>query len=122
VELAGRPAHAVRTAETYFGVGTHVGLDWLRDQIEQLSVEGPWQAVARTELRVALSREHRRLAEHVLAHHGRGGLQAQIRAWLARSRARLEHWQRMLTEMRAAGDADFATLSVGVESLRRLLD
>jgi hypothetical protein len=34
----------------------------------------------------------------------------------------LGHWQRTLADMRAAGAADFATLSVGVESVRKLAD
>jgi NAD-specific glutamate dehydrogenase len=32
----------------------------------------------------------------------------------------LQHWQRMLADMRAAGAGDFATLTVGVESVRKL--
>ena len=32
----------------------------------------------------------------------------------------LAHWQRTLADMRAAGAADFATLTVGVESVRKL--
>jgi hypothetical protein len=34
----------------------------------------------------------------------------------------LAHWQRTLADMRAAGAGDFATLSVGVESVRKLAD
>jgi hypothetical protein len=39
----------------------------------------------------------------------------------------LAHWQRTLTEMRGSGAAaggasDFATLTVGVESVRKLAD
>jgi NAD-specific glutamate dehydrogenase len=32
----------------------------------------------------------------------------------------LAHWQRTLTDMRAAGATDFATLTVGVETVRKL--
>jgi len=32
----------------------------------------------------------------------------------------LAHWQRTLADMRAAGAGDFATLTVGVESVRKL--
>ena len=34
----------------------------------------------------------------------------------------LAHWQRTLAEMRASGATDFASLSVGVESVRKLAD
>ncbi len=65
--LGGR---VVDVARVYFEVGTRTGLDWLRQQIEQLSVDGPWQAVARTGLRDNALRIHRRLAERVLARQG----------------------------------------------------
>src|SRR4029077_15552791 len=44
-------AHRVSVTETarvYFEVGTRTGIDWLRTRIEKLSVDGPWQAIART--------------------------------------------------------------------------
>ena len=62
----------VEAARVYFEVGTRIGFDWLRDQIEQLSVDGPWQAIARTGLRDAALRIHRRLAERVLSRKERG--------------------------------------------------
>jgi hypothetical protein len=34
----------------------------------------------------------------------------------------LGRWQRTLNDMRAAGSSDFATLSVGVDSVRKLTD
>ena len=43
-------------------------------------------------------------------------------AWLETAGPDLAHWQRMLADMRAAGAADFATLSVGIDSLRKLAD
>ncbi len=70
VELAN--AHGTRVVETariYFEVGARTGLDWMRQQVEQLAVEGPWQAVARTGLRDNALRIHRRLAERVLRLH-----------------------------------------------------
>jgi glutamate dehydrogenase len=109
-------------ARAYFHVGTRVGLDWLRDQIEQLSVEGPWQAIARTGLRDAAMRIHRRLAEGVLAGKDAGSAHARVSAWAEANSEELSQWQRTLAEMRASGASDFATLSVGVESVRKLTD
>ena len=52
VEIAEQAKLPVTTAaRVYFGVGTALALDWIREQIERLSVEGHWQAVARTTLR-----------------------------------------------------------------------
>ncbi|HZO23789.1 MAG TPA: NAD-glutamate dehydrogenase [Steroidobacteraceae bacterium] len=123
VEIATR--HEVSVAQAacaYFEVGARVGLDWLREQIEQLSVEGPWQAIARTGLRGAAMRIHRRLTERVLSRKDSGDAQARVAAWAETGSEELALWQRTLAEMRASGFYDFATLSVGVESVRKLTD
>jgi glutamate dehydrogenase len=123
VEIA--TTHKVGVAEAarvYFEIGARVGLDWLRDQVEQLSVEGPWQATARTGLRDAAMRIHRRLAERVLSRTDQGAAHARVTTWLEAGGDELAHWQRTLAEMRASGAADFASLSVGVESVRKLAD
>jgi glutamate dehydrogenase len=121
VEIAA--AHGVsvpETARVYFEVGTRIGVDWLRGRIEKLAVDGPWQAIARTALRDTALRVHRRLTERVLARKDRGSARARVTAWVESSGKELAHWQRTLTDMRAAGAGDFATLSVGVESVRKL--
>ena len=49
VELAlAHDVGVVEAARVYFEVGARIGLDWLRDQIEQLVGRGPWQAIARS--------------------------------------------------------------------------
>jgi glutamate dehydrogenase len=112
----------VEVARVYFEVGARVGLDWLRSQVEQLPVDGPWQAVARTGLRDSALRIHRRLTERVLVREERGTAQARVAAWLGSAGEELSHWQRTLADMRTAGAADFATLTVGVETVRKLAD
>ncbi len=107
-------------ARVYFGVGARIGIDWLRDQIEHLPVDGAWQAVARTELRERVQRVHRRIAEQVFRGPWTGSAPARVGAWAASRAAPLAHWQQTLAEMRAAGAADFATLSVGLESVRKV--
>jgi glutamate dehydrogenase len=121
VEIAA--AHRVSVTEAarvYFEVGTRIGFDWLRARIEKLAVDGPWQAIARTGLRDAALRVHRRLTERVLAVKGRGDAQARVSAWVDAAGKDLAHWQRTLADMRAAGAGDFATLTVGVEAVRKL--
>jgi glutamate dehydrogenase len=110
----------VETARVYYEVGMRLGVDWLRARIEKLAVDGPWQAIARTGLRDAALRVHRRLTERVLSRRVRGAAQARVNAWLDGAGKELAHWQRTLADMRAAGAADFATLTVGVESVRKL--
>jgi glutamate dehydrogenase len=123
VELAGSQHIAVtEAARLYFEAGARTGLDWLRQQIDRLPVEGPWQATARTGLRDSALRLHRRLAERVLSRGGRGSAEERVSAWQNAAGKELTHWQRTLADMRAAGAADFATLTVGVESLRKLTE
>ena len=117
---AGHRVSVLEAARVYFEVGARVGCDWLQGRIEKLLVEGPWQAVARTGLRDAALRVHRRLAERVLAHKSRGTAPARVTAWIESGGQDLAHWQRTVAEMRAAEAADFATLTVGVEALRKL--
>jgi glutamate dehydrogenase len=104
----------------YFEVGKRIGFDWLRAGIEKLTVEGPWQAIARTALRDTALRVHRRLTERVLARKDRGTAESRVTAWVEAAGKDLAHWQRTLADMRAAGAGDFATLTVGVESVRKL--
>jgi len=117
---AAHKVSVVETARVYFEVGTRIGSDWLQSRIERLTVEGPWQAVARTGLRDAALRVHRRLAERVLSRRDRGSAPARVTAWIESGGKDLAHWHRTIADMRAADAGDFATLTVGVEALRKL--
>lgn len=123
VEMAAtHKVSVVEAARVYFEIGSRVGLDWLREQIEQLPVDGTWQAIARTGLRDGAMRIHRRLAERVLSRTQQGAAHARVAAWLEAAGDDLAQWQRTVTEMKASGSTDFATLSVGLESVRKLAD
>ncbi|MCP5472433.1 MAG: NAD-glutamate dehydrogenase [Sinobacteraceae bacterium] len=122
VEIAtARRAGLALTAGIYFHAGARLGLDWLRAGIESLPVDGTWQAVARRGLRDAALRIQRRIAEQVLAVPGRSTVETQLERWLVRRATDLEPWRRTLADLQTAGGTDFATLSVGVEALRKLL-
>jgi NAD-specific glutamate dehydrogenase len=73
-------------------------------------------------LRDAALRLHRKLAERVLSRGRSGNAEERVDAWQESAGKELTHWQRTLADMRAAGAADFATLTVGVESLRKLTE
>ena len=121
VEISsGHRESVAETARVYFEVGTRIGFDWMRARIEKLVVEGPWQAVARTGLRDAALRVQRRLTERVLTRKVRGNAQVRVSSWVEAAGKDLAHWQRTLADMRAAGAGDFATLTVGVEAVRKL--
>ncbi len=106
-------------ARVYFGIGVALGLDWLHSEIDRLSVDGSWQATARTGLRDAAMRAHRELALQVLRTRAAGQTE-RVARWSAQRGEDLASWKRTLAEMRAVGTADFATLTVGVDAVRNL--
>jgi glutamate dehydrogenase len=107
-------------ARAYFELGLALGLDWLHSEIDRLSVDGTWQATARTGLRDAAMREHRELTQQVLRTRGAKRISERLARWSARREEALASWKRTLAEMRAVGTADFATLTVGVNAVRSL--
>ena len=120
-------AHARRSqighaARVYFSLGAALGLDWIRGEIERLSVDGHWQAVARGTLREEAYSLHRRLTDQVLARGRRGDPAARVSAWLAAGGSAVENLSRTVGAMRAGGGADFPTLSVALQAVRRLTE
>jgi glutamate dehydrogenase len=121
VELAAAGNVAVTdAAQVYFGLGARLGLDWIHAQVEALQIDGNWQAVARSGLRDSVFHSQRLLTRKALGQPGRNGAASRIESWVAANAANLAQWERMQADMRTAGKADFATLSVGAETLRRL--
>jgi glutamate dehydrogenase len=108
-------------ARVYFELGVVLGLDWLHGEIDRLTVEGPWHATARTGLRDAAMGAHRELTQQVLHSQRAAHRNDRVARWSARRSASLAGWKRTLTEMRAVGSTDFATLTVGVDAARDLL-
>ncbi|HEX7417038.1 MAG TPA: NAD-glutamate dehydrogenase domain-containing protein, partial [Steroidobacteraceae bacterium] len=123
IELAKQHRERVlEVGKLYFELGERTGLDWLREQIGALKVDGQWQPIARMGLREQAARVHRRLTEDVLKRGSRAAVAVRVTAWVGALGAQYEPWRRTLTDMRAAGKADFATLSVGVEAVRKLAE
>ena len=113
------PVEAV--GRVYFHIGRELELDWLRSRIEELKVEGHWQAVARGTLREDLYAQQRALTAQALggAKDARAAMK-QMDQWLDSHSARLQHAQRVLADMKSAGIADFPSLSVALQEIRKL--
>jgi glutamate dehydrogenase len=123
VEVAlARRAPIRHAARVYFGLGAAIGLDWIRGQIERLAVEGHWQALARGTLREDAYALQRRLCERIVARSRRGDPAAAVAAWLAGAGAAADNVRRAVQEMRTTGAADFPTLSVALQAVRRLAE
>jgi len=63
---------------------------------------------------------HRELTQQVLRTRGATRITDRVARWSAQRAGALAGWKRTLTEMRASGAADFATLTVGVDVVRSL--
>jgi glutamate dehydrogenase len=123
VEVAlARRAPIRHTARVYFGLGAAIGLDWIRDQIERLAVEGHWQALARGTKREDAYALQRRLCERIVGKSRRGDAAAAVESWLAGAGAAADNVRRAVQEMRTTGAADFPTLSVALQAVRRLAE
>ncbi|MGH8279010.1 MAG: NAD-glutamate dehydrogenase [Gammaproteobacteria bacterium] len=109
------------TARAFYHLGRELKLDWLRHQIDALTVDGHWQAQARTTLREALYEQQRTLTAQALekARDARSALD-ELDAWFTRHKSRVLHVQRLLTDMQAEEIADFPSLSVALQEVRKL--
>ncbi|MFN2301688.1 MAG: NAD-glutamate dehydrogenase [Gammaproteobacteria bacterium] len=109
-------------ATVYFRLGHELGLGWMRAQIELLPVSGHWHAIARSTMRDDLYAQQRALTAQVLAER-KGGNTALTRldAWLDRNHMFVQRISRLAADMKSAGGHDFATLSVALGEVRKLV-
>ena len=107
-------------ARAYFALGERIGLTWIKDQIESLTAEGHWQAVARGTLRDNLYALQRRLTAAVLAGKGRDAV-TRVDHWIERHSAGVDSLKRVVVDLRTGAPPDFATLSVALQAVRRLV-
>jgi glutamate dehydrogenase len=124
VEIAAQTRVRLNTvARVYFSLGTELALDWIRERIESLDVDGHWQAVARTTLRDNIYELQRTLCLRVLQGAQRKTDGARTLAvWLERNQRSLEHVKQTVTDMRTLPTTDFATLSVALQAVRRVTE
>jgi glutamate dehydrogenase len=105
----------------YFGIGSRLAMDWLRDRILELPRNDRWQALARAALRDDLYEMHRALTRDVLARGTSLGAPAAIDAWLAANHAAVERSQNVVADVRAARTYDTTTLPVALRELKNLV-
>jgi glutamate dehydrogenase len=106
-------------AKVYFELGERIGLTWIKEQIERLSVEGQWQAAARRTMRDDLYALQRKITSAVLKSRGRDA-SARVEQWSGRHAASLDALRRIVVDLRTGSAPDFATLSVALQAVRRL--
>jgi glutamate dehydrogenase len=107
-------------ARAYFDIGERIGLTWIKDQIETLPAEGHWQAVARGTLSDNLYELQRKITGAVLSCNGKVS-GARVDHWLQDHSAAVESLKRIVVDLRTGAAPDFATLSVALQAVRRLV-
>jgi glutamate dehydrogenase len=108
-------------AGIYFKLGTALSLDWVREQIEELGVDGHWQAVARGTLRDSIYDLQRKLCLQVLG-RSRSPSSNAVETWLTKNSAAIDHVRQTINDMRALPQMDFATLSVALQAVRAMAE
>jgi glutamate dehydrogenase len=120
VETAARRNTDVSSVATvFFGLGDSLGLKWLRESVEKLTVEGQWHAHARGNLRDELYSQHRRLAGRVLETYP--DVKDPVNSWIQANADDVERVSNMMNDMHDLASMDYATVSVAVRSLDQLL-
>jgi glutamate dehydrogenase len=104
----------------YFGLGSRLELNWLRDRIIELPRANRWQALARAALRDDLFSLHRSLTQDVLESvEGTG--EAAVDDWIEMHRGPVERSTAMLSDIKASRTYDMTTLPVALREVRNLI-
>jgi glutamate dehydrogenase len=107
--------------DAYFGIGSRLGLDWLRDRILELPRTDRWQSLARAALRDDLYRLHRSLTREILLSAVEYNAQAPIEDWLERNVSAVARADAVLDDVKASREYDTTTLPVVLRELRSLV-
>jgi glutamate dehydrogenase len=108
------------TAKLYFELADALELNWIRQEIEDLAVDGRWQAVARDTLRQNLARQQSSVLDRILSRRRQQSPRAALSSWLDEHSAAIARICQIVQDMRAQEGADFATLSVAIREIERL--
>lgn len=110
----------IETAEMYAELSDRLGIIWMNRCVENLEVDGRWQAIARGNLREDFYRIRRDFVIDLLKGQTRGKPIEIFERWLNRNADSIRKFDAILAEMRLRDDVDFATLSVAAQELRKL--
>jgi glutamate dehydrogenase len=108
------------TARMYSKLSERLGFIWLNRSVEELAVQGRWQAIARSNLRDEFYRLRRDLSARLLKRRSKLKPIDLFEAWQEENAAAVRKLDAVIAEMRLRPEIDFATLSVAAQELRRL--
>lgn len=112
----------IKTAEVYFAAGERVNMLWFRDQINQDTREGHWNALARLTLRDELDAAQRALTIAILksnpSHVSSGHL---INTWIENNKASLKRWDQLLALLHSSTTVDYSMFFIAIRELLSLI-
>ncbi len=111
----------LETAKLYSVFNEQVGLYWMHTSVEDLKVQGRWQAMARSNLREEFYRLRRNLAARLLTSRSKRDMEVRVADWSQKNAAGVERFKHMIEEMKLRDEIDFATLTVVAQELRDLI-
>jgi glutamate dehydrogenase len=110
----------METAKMYSVISDRLGFIWLNRSVEDLAVQGRWQAIARSNLRDEFYRVRRELSTSLLKRKTRQKPVEVFNAWIEENSVAVRKLDAIIAEMKLRPEVDFATLSVAAQELRRL--
>lgn len=106
-------------AKTYYLMGTHLQLNWLREQISLYPRENQWDELARSGLRDDLDWIQRNLSVSVLSLKTQKvkSVQDQIDLWIEEHSTLVNRWENLIDEIKTSNNTGFVTYSVILREL-----
>lgn len=108
-------------AKTYYLLGNRLELNWLRDLMNNYSIENQWDELARAGFRDDLDRVQRKLSARVLMMKIRESksksIEERIDIWLTRHEFFIERWQKLLTDIKSSDIGGFVAYSIVMREL-----
>ncbi|NVK29803.1 MAG: NAD-glutamate dehydrogenase [Gammaproteobacteria bacterium] len=105
----------VDAAKLHMQLGDHLQLQWLRDEIAKLQTSSHWHTIAKAKLRTDLHNKQRDLSAMILTQAG------SLDAWAQSASTQVDQYQRILSDLAASGDLDFAMLSLASSAVGELI-
>ncbi|MFP3905660.1 MAG: NAD-glutamate dehydrogenase [Acidimicrobiales bacterium] len=110
-----------QAARVYWLIDDHLGLGWLRRQIDRLPRDDMWTTLARTALRDDLFHEHASVVRRILARGGRDDAETRVDHWVGANQEAIERTFDVLLGIRAVGQPGLEHLTVGLREIRNLM-
>ena len=107
-------------AQTYFTLGARLGLDWLRNEAEELSPADTWERSAVNALVSDFFSHQRALTASILGNGKARKKDGLVDKWVSANEGAIARNQSLVEELKGEGTMDIARLTLALHSLGRL--